>query len=55
MEKKKLKLEILDKEGNVIVTHHIFYNEHYKVDDNNSLRLTITDNVYLLDINGTIK
>ena len=54
MEKKKLKLEILDEKGNVIVTHHFYYNEYYKVDDSNTLRLTITNNVYLLDKNGKI-
>ena len=48
MTKNKLQLQILDAEGNVKVTHHFFFD----VNDDSSLRLTITDNVYVLDKDG---
>jgi len=47
---KKLQLEILDDEGNVKVTHHFFYN----IKDGNTLRLTINNNVYIMDKDGKI-
>jgi hypothetical protein len=50
MEKKKLKLEILDSDGSVKVTHHFFYN----VNDDNTLRLTMSDGIYDMDKNGKI-
>jgi len=50
MGKKKLKLEILDKEGKTTVTHHFFY----EVNDDNTLRLTISDGIYDMDKNGKI-
>lgn len=50
MTKKKLQLEILDAEGNVTVTHHFFYD----VEDDNTLRLTMTDNTYHMDKDGMI-
>jgi hypothetical protein len=48
--KKKLELEILDPTGNVAVTHHIFY----EAGQANRLRLTITDNVYVMDNCGKL-
>lgn len=47
---KKLKLEILDPTGNTAVTHHI----DYYAGENNRLRLSISDNVYLMDSNGKL-
>ena len=54
MSKKKLQLEILDKDGNVIMTHHFFYNQYYEISDENTLRLSVTDNTYMLDKNGKL-
>jgi len=48
--KKKLQLEILDPVGNIVVTHHFFY----EAGQNNRLRLTITDNEYILDKDGKL-
>ena len=48
MEKKKLQLEIFDEEGNSTYTHHLFFD----VDKDYSLRLTIGNNIYLMDKNG---
>jgi len=48
--RKKLQLEILDPVGNTAVTHHFFY----VAGEGNRLRLTITDNVYLMDKDGKL-
>ena len=48
--KKKLKLEVLDPVGNTAVTHHFFY----EAGEGNRLRLTITDNEYILDKDGKL-
>lgn len=48
--KKKLKLEILDPVGNTATTHHFFYN----AGEGNRLRLTITDNQYIMDKDGKL-
>ena len=50
MTKKKLKLEILDSKRNVVTTHHFFY----EAGQNNRLRLTITDNEYIMDKDGKL-
>lgn len=54
MNKKKLQLQILDKDNNVIMTQHFYYNQFCEVSDENTLRLTITDNEYLLDKDGKL-
>jgi hypothetical protein len=48
--KKKLQLEILNSAGEVIVTHHFLFDAN----ENNRLRLTITDNKYIMDNQGKI-
>jgi len=48
--KKKLGLEVLDPAGNAVVTQHFFY----EAGQGNELRLTITDNVYIMDSNGKL-
>jgi len=47
---KKLQLEILDPTGIPVVTHHFYYN----AGEDNRLRLTITDNKYILDSQGKL-
>ena len=51
MTPKKLQLQILDPTGEVVVTHHFYYN----AGEGNKLRLTITDNTYIMDKDGKIK
>ena len=48
--KKKLKLEVLDPTGEVVKTHHFFY----EAGEGNKLRLSITDNVYIMDKDGKL-
>lgn len=48
MNKKKLELEILDSKRNVVVSHNFCYEANH----GNRLRLTINDNVYIMDCNG---
>jgi hypothetical protein len=48
--RKKLQLEILDPVGNVATTHHFFY----VAGQGNRLRLTITDNTYIMDKDGKL-
>jgi hypothetical protein len=50
MNEKKLKLEVLDPTGAIVVTHHFFY----KAGHGNRLRLTITDNQYIMDKDGKL-
>jgi hypothetical protein len=50
MNEKKLKLEILDPTGEVAVTHHFYYN----AGEGNRLRLTITDNTYIMNCKGKL-
>lgn len=45
---KKLQLEILDTEGNTLVTHHF----HFDAEKENMLRLKIEDSYYILNHNG---
>lgn len=47
---KKLQLQILDPTGEVVVTHHF----HYNAGEGNRLRLTITDNTYIMNSNGKL-
>jgi hypothetical protein len=47
---KRLRLQILDINGNVTVTHHF----NYDAEDENRLRLTICDNTYIMDKNGKL-
>ena len=48
--KKKLKLEVLDPTGEVAKTHHFYY----EAGEGNRLRLSITDNVYIMDKDGKV-
>jgi len=48
MDKKTLKLEILDPRGEVVRTHHFEFHSY----EGNKLRLTIADNTYIMDKNG---
>jgi len=48
--KKKLGLEVLDPTGKTVVTHHFYY----EAGQDNKLRLTICDNVYIMDSNGKL-
>lgn len=50
MAEKKLQLEIIDPTGEVAVTHHFYYN----AGELNKLRLTITDNTYIMDNTGKL-
>ena len=50
MKQKKLQLQILDPTGEVAVTHHFYYN----AGEGNRLRLTITDNTYIMDKDGKL-
>jgi hypothetical protein len=50
MAEKTLKLEIFDPTGEVATTHSI----KYYAGDGNRLRLTITDNTYIMDKNGKL-
>jgi hypothetical protein len=50
MDKKTLKLEILDPKGEVVRTHHFEFHSY----EGNKLRLTITDNTYFMDKNGKL-
>jgi len=50
MKEKKLKLEVLDSTGEIIKTHHFYYN----AGEDNRLRLTITDNTYIMDSQGKL-
>ena len=51
MSKQKLKLEVFDRTtGDAVVTHHFYY----VANDDNRLRLTITDNTYILDKDGKL-
>lgn len=48
--KRKVKLDIIDSEGNVVRTHHF----QYMADDSNSLVLTVGDRTFYLKSNGTL-
>lgn len=48
--KKKLRLEVLDPTGATVVTHHFYY----EAGEQNRLRLTITDNEYVLNKDGKL-
>ena len=48
--KRKLKLEILDAEENVVRTHQF----NYDAEDSNSLKLTLGDRIFAMKPNGTL-
>jgi len=45
---KKLRLELLDDNGNTVVTHTLDYNEN----QGKRMRISINDNSYVIDTNG---
>ncbi len=47
---KKLRLELLDNSGHVVVTHTLDYDNHH----GNRMRLIIDDNRYLMDTSGKL-
>lgn len=49
-QEKKLQLQILDPTGEVVTTHHFYYN----AGEGSRLRLTITDNTYIMNKDGKL-
>lgn len=47
---KKLRLELLDNNGNTVVTHTVDYNENH----GNRMRLNIDGNTYIMNTSGKL-